>query len=180
MTEVQVRPLRETGNADTRCCRWAGLMLWWATRGVSIEGEEKKKRLGVTSELSEIWDRAIFQSVPFTIKSGKNRENRRGRKRQSRDQVSEEVVLKTAYLAFSCARRISRDQRCVCTSVSALVRARACVFTSVWTSARNEGRRRIKPRKKEGWWTIQAVVRHKWWVVFLLGFSLHFPDPRQA
>ncbi len=59
--------------------------------------------------------------------------------------------------------RISRNLRCM-HSISALVRARVCVFTSVWTSATNEGRRRIKPRK-EGWWTIQAVVRHKWWVV---------------
>lgn len=43
--------------------------------------------------------------------------------------------------------------------------ARACVCLQVFERVpQTRGRRRIKPRK-EGWWTIQAVVRHKWWVV---------------
>lgn len=98
-----------------------GSNMLFAMRGVSTEGEEeKKKRLkGVTSALSEIWDRAIFQSVPFSIKE----ENHRGKKDRNTGTFGV-VAQKRAYSAF-----LQADQS-VSTVHAQLPRARArvCVY----------------------------------------------------
>lgn len=148
--------------------------------GVSIEGEEKN-RLGVTSALSEIWDLAVFQSVHFFIKE-ENPENHGAKKREKETHTHlKRSPRKTAFSGFLpadqsesavYARSLSPPTPPPC------ARARVCVCLQVFERLpKEEGR---KTPRKEGWWTIQAVVRHKWWVGVLLLALLHFPKRQRA
>lgn len=137
--------------------------------GVNWRGGKKKNDWRELPQRS-----ARYEIGPFSSRSPLLLKKKIGKisgERQTETQPHPQRSPRREHIAPFC-RRISRDLRCM-HSISALVRARVCVFTSVWTSATNEGRRRIKPRK-EGWWTIQAVVRHKWWVVVPLGVLSSF------
>lgn len=147
--------------------------------GVSIEGEEKN-RLGVTSALSEIWDLAVFQSVHFFIKE-ENPENHGAKKRKKETHTHlKRSPRKTAFSGFLPADQSESAvyARSLSPPTPPCARARVCVCLQVFERLpKEEGR---KTPRKEGWWTIQAVVRHKWWVGVLLLALLHFPKRQRA
>lgn len=139
------------------------LMLLCAMRGVSLKERGKK------NEWRELPRRfARYEIGPFPKRSTFVIKREITTKTLAKDErrafLSAGVVQKRVYCG---CMRADQSNSAVHAQYFSPVRARVCVFTSVWTSARNEGRRRIKPRK-EGWWTIPAVVRHKWWVVAVL------------
>lgn len=135
--------------------------------GVNWRGGKKSRVKGVTSALSEIWARAIFHSVPFSIKEDKSRKTPgKDRKGFWRGRAHTPTRARTHTEPFSVHGSVSIRGACTLVLPSC---AGACVclqvFERVPAGARQE-RARIKPRD-EAWWTIQAVVRHKWWVVLL-------------
>lgn len=116
--------------------------------GVSIEGEEKN-RLGVTSALTEIWDLAIFQSGPISIKE-ENPENHGAKKgRKDAQRRFERSPRKKVRKARFC--RIGRESAVHDHSLSATspphppVRVRACVYKCL-----NDCQKKKEENAKEG------------------------------
>lgn len=98
---------------------------------------------GVTSALSEIWDRAIFQSLPFSIKE-ENHENQVGEESRKHGHIWRGRPEEESSLRLSAGGSVEIDTAC---TVLLLSCARACVFTSVWTSATNEGKKEDKAKE---------------------------------
>lgn len=121
-----------------RVCACGGCQLKWRKKK-----KEKTRVKGVTSALSEIWDRAIFQSLPFSIKE-ENHENQVGEESRKHGHIWRGRPEEESSLRLSAGGSVEIDTAC---TVLLLSCARACVFTSVWTSATNEGKKEDKAKE---------------------------------